>query len=373
MLIAPLYAIFGDTRRADLARFALNALASSCEYALLPAVAVSLGLGMWTGVLAGLGGALIPLHYWVECMGDFETTWTALFLEVATILFSRFVHRPRWNWKSALRAGLFWGAGFLLAPTVLPVMAGFLAIGAWKVRPRAKAACRWLGMFSAGLAIVTAPWLVRNAIQLGGVFFIRDDLGLELFVSNHDGASAEATQNYKRPYWAAAHPFSSAGAAAELGRMGEWAFERRKLGQALEWIRSHPRAFAALTAARVRAFWLPTLPRFGWLLWTATAAGLAGLLSLARAWRFAALVLGAILAGYSAIFVVVQGMLRYQHPLWWIQVLLIGWLAHRYLPGPVARGAENLWRKFSQRTRQREEQRRQQDPAAPGHAAQTQQ
>jgi hypothetical protein len=354
MLIAPLYAIWGNTHRADLARFALNALAAACEYALLPAVAMALGLGLWPGVLAGLGGALIPLHYWVECMGDFETTWTALFLEVATILFARFVRAPRGDSKSALRAGCFWGAGLLLAPVLLPVLMGFLVIGAWKWRPGAGAACRWLGVFSAGLAMMMTPWLVRNAVQLGGVFFIRDDLGLELFVSNHDGASADAEVNYGKPYWATAHPFSSAAVAGELLRMGEGAFERRKLGEALEWIRGHPREFRALTAARARAFWFPAVPRFLWLLWTATAAGLAAFLFLARDARFAAVVLGSILVGYAAIFLVVQGMLRYQHPLWWIEVLLIGWAAQRWLPG----GAENLWRKFGQRARQREGERR---------------
>jgi hypothetical protein len=45
-LIAPLYAFWGDACPADFARFALNALAASAEYALLPLVASALGLGL---------------------------------------------------------------------------------------------------------------------------------------------------------------------------------------------------------------------------------------------------------------------------------------------------------------------------------------
>jgi hypothetical protein len=42
--------------------------------------------------------------------------------------------------------------------------------------------------------------------------------------------------------------------------------------------------------------------------------------------------------------------------LWWIQVLLIGWAVQRCLPGLLDGDAENLWRKFGQHARQREEQ-----------------
>lgn len=94
-MIAPLYAIWADTYRADFARFTLNALAASVQYALLPGIAAALGLGMWPGILAGLGGASVPLHYWAECLGDFETTWIALFLEGVTLLFARWLRGRR--------------------------------------------------------------------------------------------------------------------------------------------------------------------------------------------------------------------------------------------------------------------------------------
>jgi hypothetical protein len=57
-------------------------------------------------------------------------------------------------------------------------------------------------------------------------------------------------------------------------------------------------------------------------------AALASLVLLYRHSKLIAVVLATILAGYSGIYFVVHNTLRYQHPLWWIQVLLIGWAAH---------------------------------------------
>ncbi len=327
-LIAPIYAAWGNTVRADLARLALNALAASVEYALLPLVAGALGLGVWTGIVAGVGGALIPLHLWPECMGDFETTWVALFLEWATIVFARFLRAPRLDWKRAAGGGLLWGAGLLLSPNVLPVLIGFGAIGAWKLRPGAAAAGRWLAVFCACAFLVLAPWLIRSYLQLGGVFLVRDNFGLELSVSNHDGASPHLTDNFRSAHFRAAHPYSSEAAAREIQRHGELAFERQKLRQALGWIWRNPQRFASLTVARAWTFWFPWTPRFRWVLWTVAVAGFAGLMLLFLSSRLAAVVLCAILAGYSGVFCLISSTLRYEHPVWWIQVLMIGWIVH---------------------------------------------
>jgi len=327
-LIAPFYAIWGNTRDADFARFTLNTLAASVEYALLPQVAIALGFGPWPGILAGLGGALVPLQFWAECLGDFETTWIALFLEAVTLLFARWLHVPRLDWRYAAGWGAIWGIGLLLAPTVLPVLAGFCVIGAWKLRPDAWAASRWLATFAAATAIVLAPWLIRNFRQLGGVFLVRDDFGLELRVSNHHGASPVSDENFQTPFFRWDHPHISMMASREIQRYGEVAFERKQLRYALGWIRDNPQEFATLTLARAETFWFPRVPRFGWALAMTTLAAFASLTWLYRRSKLAFAVLGVILAGYSVVYYVVHNALRYQHPLWWIQILLMGWAAH---------------------------------------------
>ena len=376
-LIAPLYAVWGDTQRADLARIGLNVLAASAEYALLPQVASALGLGPWPGLLAGLGGALIPLHLWPESSGDFENTWVALFLEAATILFARFLRAPRLDAKHAALWGAFWGAGFLLSPNALPVLAGWGAIGVWKLRPGPKAIGRWLAVFTAAALLTLAPWLIRNYLQLGGWFFVRDNFGLELFVSNRDGASPHVTDNFQSDWWSTAHPYASVAAAHEVRRMGELAFEEQKLRQAMSWIRSNPRAFARMTAARVWTFWFPWPPRFRWAFWTATVVSFAGWILLYRRHRLAAAVLGAVMAGYSAIYYVIQNTLRYQHPLWWIQVLLIGWTGYELLLRRLAEQpphyAQGLRRELGKHARQGEREGSQEQRVSDGHSPQSEQ
>jgi len=324
-LIAPLYAIWGDTREAELARIALNAAAASAEYALLPLVAVALGLGIGPGILAGLGGALIPLHYWPECMGEFEATWVALFLEASTLLFARFLRAPSFALKRAFLAGLWWGGGFLISPGVAPVMAGFLALVIWRLRPPV----RWIALVAAGIAAASAPWLVRNYAQLGGPVFVRDNLPLELAVSNHDGASPHFVDNAHSPSWNSIHPLGGEDVARELGRTGELAFERRKLHEALGWIRSHPAQFARLSLARSFAFWFPWVPRLRWAFWIVTLTGALGWALLWFRSKTAAAILGAVLIGHAAIFSIIETALRYQHPVWWALVLLTGFAVCR--------------------------------------------
>jgi hypothetical protein len=142
-----------------------------------------------------------------------------------------------------------------------------------------------------------------------------------------------------QPYYAAEHPHFSAAAAREIQRIGELAFERQKLRQALAWIRRNPRKFGSLTIARAWTFWFPRVPRFRWVFWTATAAAFAGLVLLGVYSRLAAAVLATVLAGYSAVYCVIQNSLRYQHPVWWIQVLLMGWTAYLILFRSPARTA----------------------------------
>lgn len=330
-LASALYRMWGDTQDADYARFTLNTLAASAEYALIPMVTVALGLGLGPGVLAGFAGALIPLQLWAECLGDFETTWVALFLEVATILFARWLRTPRLGWKGAAGWGALWGGGFLLAPSLLPVLVGFCAVGLWKRRPGFVAAVRWLGVFAITTLLVMTPWLMRNYLRLGGVFFIRDNLGLELLVSNHDGALPSLDENIHTAFFKQNHPSGSGKAARELRSRGELAFERQSLSRALDWMTKNPGGLATLTLARAGTFWVPRVARFRWMFAAAALAALASLVWLYRRSKFAAVILATILIAYSAIYYLVQNTLRYQHPLWWIQVVLIGWAVHALL------------------------------------------
>jgi hypothetical protein len=320
---APLFALFGETERIDVARFALNSTAAAAGYALMPAIAEGLGMGWPAGAVAALIGAVVPLHYWPECVDDFENSWSALFLEIAVLWLLRRLKSPPGGAVSAVRAGLLWGAGLLLAPTVITVLAASLGLLAWKRRLTA----RWTAVLFATLLVVLAPWTIRNYVQLGGLTFVRDNFGLELFISNQDEATPVFDRNAARGYWKRAHPHASISAAEELNSVGELAFNRRRLRQAVAWIRSHPRRFLSLTAGRVFYFWFPSLPRFQGIVWTITALAALGWLQLFFQNRFAAIVLATVALAYSSTFLLIQVTLRYQHPIWWALLLCAAWPA----------------------------------------------
>jgi hypothetical protein len=334
VLIASFYRVFGDTPAADYGRMAFNTLVASAEYALLPLVSSALGLGLWPGILAGVGGALIPLHLWPECAGEFEQDFTGLILEWSTIWFCRFLRVPSLDPRRAARAGLFCGAAMWMSPNVLPVLVGFGAIAMWRLRPAPAAAARALATFCAAALLVLSPWIIRNYRELGGFVLVRDNFGLELDVSNNDIASPDLTENTGGRYFAAYHPHQSRAAAEEILRIGELAFERRELRRALDWIGTHPARFLQLSAQRVWIFWFPRVPRFRWIYALCSTVSFAGLILLYRQSRLAAGLLATVALGYAAVYAIIENVLRYQHPIWWVEVLLMGWLA------------DQMWRRF---------------------------
>lgn len=321
LMLAPIYAVWGNTRTADLARVTFSAAGASAEYALLPWVASSLGMTAATGIAAGIAGAILPLHYWPECMGEFEVTWVALFLEISVILFARFMARRSAAPRSAVFAGLWSGAGLLLAPNLLVTFAGLLALAFARFRVRI---VRWAMLATLTALVVVTPWIARNYVRLGGLFFIRDDLGLELHVSNNSEARADEEQNMATRFFHQEHPFMSKAAGMRIREQGELAFERDQLRQATAWIGAHPAGFLRLTVQRIVNFWFPALshPLHRGAVWTLTIAAWIGLFYLSRENPFATAVLGTILASFSLVYYFVQNYLRYSHPIYWALLLL---------------------------------------------------
>jgi len=319
-MLAPIYYFFGDTRAADFARIILSVAAASASYALLPGVAQALGMGAAAGILAGAAGALLPAHFWPESMGEFETAWVPVFLEISVILFAKIGQSPPLSVVSALCAGAWCGLGILLSPSVVPVLIGWGALAVSRFRSNRK----WYLAAVLATFVTIAPWLARNYLRLGDFVFIRDNLGLELFVSNNDHALAEIERNDVTPFYRSQHPFDSSEKARELRGQGEAAFERERTHRAMEWIRANPLRFAALTGARFRNFWfqelLRPLPRF--LLWTLNAVAVAGALLLFVRNRWAFLVLGSLILTYPLIYYLIQNGMRYEHGVYWVTLLL---------------------------------------------------
>jgi hypothetical protein len=171
-------------------------------------------------------------------------------------------------------------------------------------------------------------WAERNIRELGAPILLRDNLGLELALSNHSGALHAADPN--AAYLGRAkeiHPMLMV--PGELDAKGGEVAYYRALGQQVrDWIATHPWEFLNLCGRRLIEFFLP--PRWFWSLfwgapaqvhlaglrqlvvWATALGGLGTLLVMAPRRRPYAYILVAVL-GCSLPYILVQPTLRYRY------------------------------------------------------------
>ena len=137
-------------------------------------------------------------------MGEFETAWVPLFLELSAILLARLLESRSFN--SLRDAG-----GYLVRhrrTAVAQHRPG--AAGVFAVRDLACAEDWQWAAIAMGAALITiGPWLVRNLCATWRICFVRDNFGLELYVSNNDYAVAELELNDVSQFYQREHPFTT--------------------------------------------------------------------------------------------------------------------------------------------------------------------
>lgn len=285
-LLSVLYRIFGDGLAGDTAKRVTECAVSSLGYALLPAIARACGWREAVGIGAGLWGAVIPLDRYEEISGNFESSWAALLLMLLV-------------WAAAARRTPYWaGVMLLFAPALAPVLAVLALARRW-----------WLPLAISVLLVM--PWTLRNHAKLGSWIWIRDNLGLELSLSNRDGVTPSMRENIRLGYHGASHPSHSMQELDRVQYYGEALYNQRRLRMALTWIAGHPGKFAALTLARARWFWFPSLYFSAMVL-----LAFYGIWRAPNAWIFAAVWLV-----FPLMYYLIQYDARYRHPMDWTLLL----------------------------------------------------
>lgn len=209
--------------------------------------------------------------------------------------------------RAGVSAGLM-GAAALTNPALCPA-----AVVAALVRfPWRKAA-----FIAAAGAAIAMPWVIRNRVALGAWAPVRDNFGLELWISNGDGAAA---RSFGSPTFFARHPMHNAEIAARMRKVGEAEFNRQAMEQALDWVKRDPGSFARLTAERAWIYWFPA---DSWGMGVITVISLAGMW-LAR--RTGLALFWAFLVVYPLPYYLVQAAARYRYPVIWVSALLAGYL-----------------------------------------------
>ena len=254
-------------------------------------------LAFSTWIPGAAAGAAMLMITWPLPQWENATAWLAL----ESIFLCALVGRK------AMWTGAVLGLGWLVSPSLIP--ASIAAVGllrGWKYTRTSAAVA----------VVVVAPWIVRNWITFHQPVFLRDGFGLELLVSNNDRAEpghAAETESFLM-----LHPSQNAAIAADLRIAGEPQYFSRLQSDAMEWIRTHPKHFLQLTAARIALWWTSS-----WLIAAVNLLGLVGVwLSRANPFGRAA---AAVLALYPVPYYVLQFDSRYAWPVLWLGALMAGY------------------------------------------------
>ena len=270
-------------------------------------------------------------------------TWDAMYTATGLILFCLFT-----AWLTARRGAILAGAlaGLAAAALILTNVAASVVALCWtlylaaRMKPMRRAAV-FCAAFALAAALGCAPWAIRNYRVFHQVVLVRDSLGMELYVSNNDCAGFSQDANIASGCHARTHPTRSPDEARLLVRMGEVPYNQYRLATAMDWIRTHPRRFAALTGRRILAFWLPadSLP-----IAAITCLSLVGFVLMALRKIPALAFIAAVMALYPLIYYVVQYIPRYRYPILWLSLVGAGYALSEW-----AVAVRGRWRRLSAR------------------------
>ncbi|HEY6823391.1 MAG TPA: hypothetical protein VI195_03055 [Steroidobacteraceae bacterium] len=300
------------------------AVVSSCNIAALLPISRALKLPPASGTIAALIW-LIPFFAWVELSGEHETPFTvAALLAVVTVVI-RTIERARA--RVATGAGLGFAAGLAayFTPTVLPVAAFVTLVGARLVGWKPRGLLALLAGATLAFAVAILPYTLRNHHVLGKWFFMRDNFGLELAMSNGPNARATETENGAAGGTLQRHPFNSPATAASVRDLGEVEYNHQMQRAALAWIKANPRAFLGLVAERLGYMVLPQSVRW----YQRVIAGAISLMTIAGAvllwhsrYKYGIRCLTAAIAGYLLVYLLIEHDMRYMYPALFLESLI---------------------------------------------------
>ncbi|HVO82435.1 MAG TPA: hypothetical protein VMT28_17025 [Terriglobales bacterium] len=326
--LAPLYpaylalilTLFGNGPMAGDVLVWASLLTLAIQLMLFPTLAKHLGLGFWAGVVAAMAwiAAGIPPIFFGE------STLVAVLVICAALLMKRSLSGEMPG-KQLLLSGVVWGALLLLQPVVIVVLAVWLLLLCFRSQNLRRQAIA-LGALP---LLIVAPWITRNFVVFHRPIFIRDNLGLELAVSNNPCASPLFAVNDHDGCFASMHPNENYDEALKVREMGEAEYNRARLGEAMAWIRANPLQFAELSGQRFEAFWVPTRAANNnngtiWrpaVLHLFTLLSIPGLFLMWRSARPGAYVVLLWLGLFPPIYYFIQYMDRYRYPIFWATFL----------------------------------------------------
>ncbi|MDB4913806.1 MAG: hypothetical protein JWM95_1450 [Gemmatimonadetes bacterium] len=323
-LIALVYRLTHDVHITQRVLKGIFAIVSALNVAMLIPLARALKLPRGTGAIAGIFW-LVPLFVWTELSGTHETIFATLaLLLLLTFAFSR-VAPDNFTARDGALIGVVAGLAVHVSPLLLPMLAFALAPTFLSGRPWSALPRRFVtfgGAFLLTFLVVILPYTIRNHTVLGGWMLMRDNLGLELSVSNADKARVMAEDNQQNGGAMDSHPNASHTESERVRTLGEVGFNKARQQEAFTWISANHAAFVSLTLARLKLLLLPRAIRSYQTVFADTIV-LLFYASLVLLWirkrKQLAATLVAAIVGYELIYPFIQYDIRYVYPMLWVQ------------------------------------------------------
>jgi tetratricopeptide (TPR) repeat protein len=200
------------------------------------------------GALAGLGLAIYPAAIFLDGQLDKSVLVTLLLTALLALLVSR--ERDRFAPGRAIACGVVLGLLTLARENALLVVVPVLA---WLLWPAGVNRLRLAGAFVAGVALVLLPVAARNRAVGGELHLTTAQLGPNLYIGNHEGASG-SYEPLVPWHGSARDERADATRIAEeaIGRpLGPGEVSRYWTSRALDYIRSQPAGWLKLTARKI--------------------------------------------------------------------------------------------------------------------------
>ena len=220
--------------------------------ALVPVALAALGGSLFGGTVGRTAGWLAAVHPLLVFFSGYLLTEMlfTLFLLLALLLSTEWVRTPRAG--RALGSGIVWGLATLTRPTalLLPVV-----VAAWGWHPLGltlggRGRLRQVALLALGVALVVAPWTLRNAIALHAFVPVTTGAGGALMVANnpatwetHAGRGGADSGTYQ------------AALAGAFRGLNEVELDRRARAETWAYMRGNARLWPGVALAKLARFW----------------------------------------------------------------------------------------------------------------------
>jgi hypothetical protein len=250
---AMLAALFSVTGVHVGSAWALNLAVGLGCIASLYGIALRLGLSHKVALLCASLCALNPVYISYTTLVVTESAFLLL------LLLAVFVGlRPQMSVGRLLASGALLGCAALVRPVALALPL-VLGICGGERRPSVRQAVARVGWLALGLALVVAPWCMRNARALGVLAPVSTNGGMNLYIGNNPYASGR--YEFEGPM---AAPFADVLPDGYLGGSREVAFDRETRQRAWRHIVAHPFDVVASWPRKLMFTYLPDLAGLTW-------------------------------------------------------------------------------------------------------------